>query len=91
MEMGVVFDECTEQAHKLFASLQAEGFQAALNEPYSGALGQMYSPRRHGQAHGLPYLELEMRQDLFSTPERAKKTTEAVVRAIMSIIPDPLG
>ena len=87
MEMGVVFDECTKEANELYESLRNEGFNTALNEPYSGALGQMYSPRRHGQKNGVPYLEIEMRQDLFSTPARATQTTEAVVRAITNIAP----
>ena len=87
MEMGVVFDECALEADKLYESLRREGFNTALNEPYSGALGQMYSPRRHGQSHDIAYLEIEMRQDLFSTPQRASQTAQAVVRAIFEIAP----
>ena len=87
MEMGVVFDECAKEADQLYESLRKEGFSTALNEPYSGALGQMYSPRRHGKHNSIPYLEIEMRQDLFTTPKRAAQTTEAVVRAIMNIAP----
>ncbi len=85
MHMGVIFDTHEELALRLKELLGQEGFDTALNQPYSGALGQMYSPRRHGRSHDLPYLELEMRQDLFSTPERASRAVAAVCRAVRTL------
>ncbi len=86
MEMGVIFDECVPEAHALRDALVVEGYATALNAPYSGALGQMYSPRRHGRAHKLRYLELEMRHDLFETPELTAQTVSKVSRAIRSLV-----
>ncbi|MEE2752079.1 MAG: N-formylglutamate amidohydrolase [Myxococcota bacterium] len=87
MQMGVIFDECVPEAHALRDALVVEGYSTALNAPYSGALGQMYSPRRHGRAHRLRYLELEMRHDLFETPEQTAETVDKVSRAIRSLVP----
>jgi len=86
MEMGVIFDECVPEAHALRDALVMEGFATALNAPYSGALGQMYSPRRHGRAHALRYLELEMRHDLFLDEATTARTVERVTRAIRTLV-----
>ncbi len=86
MEMGVIFDECVPEAHALRDALVIEGFATALNAPYSGALGQMYSPRRHGRAHELRYLELEMRHDLFPDAPTTARTVKRVTRAIRSLV-----
>ena len=67
MEIGVLFDDHADLAYELFELLADAGFLVALNAPYSGKAGLMYSPWRHGRAHGIPYLELEIRQDLVAT------------------------
>jgi predicted N-formylglutamate amidohydrolase len=64
MEIGVLFDEEEDLARDLAHALEGGGFVVALNEPYSGRDGLIYSAARHANAHGLRALELEVRQDL---------------------------
>lgn len=64
MELGVLFNHETELAERLRHHLAAAGFIVAMNEPYSGALGLIYSAESHAERHGKRALELEIRQDL---------------------------
>ena len=84
MEIGVLFDAHDEHAWRLEGALAAEGFEVALNAPYSGKDGLIYSARRHGRAHGLVYLELEVRQDLIDSRAKAEAVAERVARALSS-------
>lgn len=63
MELGVLFDTEDELAEGLFAALEGAGFVTAMNEPWSGKDGLIYSADRHAKAHGRRALELEVRQD----------------------------
>jgi predicted N-formylglutamate amidohydrolase len=87
MEVGVLFDAFDEHAWHLEGALAAEGFAAALNAPYSGKDGLIYSARRHGRAHGLVYLELEVRQDLIDTPAKARALAARIARALEVFAP----
>jgi predicted N-formylglutamate amidohydrolase len=64
LEVGVLFDQEEGLAERLRAAVAAAGFRVALNEPYSGKLGLMYSVDRHARQHGRRAIELELRQDL---------------------------
>lgn len=87
MEVGVLFDSGEEHARRLETALAAEGFRTAQNEPYSGYAGMIYSARRHGRAHGVPYLELEIRQDLIARPDAARDVAARVGRALAVFVP----
>ena len=87
MEVGVLFDAFDEQAWRLEGALAAEGFAVALNAPYSGRDGLIYSARRHGRAHGLVYLELEVRQDLIDSPAKAERIAARIARALRAFAP----
>ncbi len=87
MEVGVLFDAHDEHAWRLEGALAQEGFEVALNAPYSGRDGLIYSARRHGRAHDLVYLELEVRQDLIDTPPKAARVGARVARALDSFRP----
>ncbi|MEE2787325.1 MAG: N-formylglutamate amidohydrolase [Myxococcota bacterium] len=88
MEVGVLFDKHADLAADLARALSAEGFTTALNEPYSGLGGElMYSANRHGEAHGIPYLELEIRQDLISTPAEIVSVAHRITRALRVFFP----
>jgi predicted N-formylglutamate amidohydrolase len=87
MEVGVLFDDHTALARGLLDALAREGFAAAENEPYSGLAGLIYAARRHGRAHGVVYLELEVRNDLIATPDRARATAERIARALAVYAP----
>lgn len=87
MQVGVLFDAWDEEAWRLEGALAAEGFAAALNAPYSGKQGLIYSASRHGRARGLVYLELEVRQDLIDTRGKAQAVAERVARALAVFAP----
>ena len=83
MEIGILFDRYEEDALRLQAALAAEGFLTELNAPYSGLTGElMYSAARHGDKYQRPYLELEIRQDLISSPEGVRIVSEKIARAL---------
>jgi len=87
MEVGVLFDAFDEHAWRLEGALGAEGFAAVLNAPYAGKDGLIYSARRHGRAHGLVYLELEVRQDLIDTAAKAHAVAARIARALEVFAP----
>lgn len=64
MELGVLFNREDDLAEQLRRALESAGFRVAMNEPYSGKEGLIYSAEHHADAHGLRALELEVRQDL---------------------------
>lgn len=64
LEVGVLFDREEDLAVELADALRAVGLNVALNEPYSGRAGLIYSAHRHAETHGRRALELEVRQDL---------------------------
>jgi predicted N-formylglutamate amidohydrolase len=82
MEIGVLFDAWDEHAWRLEGALAADGFAAVQNAPYSGFDGLIYSANRHGRAHGLVYLELEVRQDLIDEPAKAEAVASRIARAL---------
>jgi predicted N-formylglutamate amidohydrolase len=86
MEIGVLFDDYDPQAWELENLLESQGFETALNAPYSGKPpdGLIYSAKRHGEAHGIEYLELEIRQDLVDTRERASAVAKRIAAALSS-------
>ncbi len=82
MELGILFDDHEELAEAFSSSLTEQGFSVAMNEPYSGREGRMYSATRHGSGNGLPYLELELRQDLGETEAEWARVADRVLNAL---------
>lgn len=68
LEIGVLHDRDQGLAERLCAALADARYRVALNEPYSGLAGLMYSVERHARAHGRASVELEVRQDLAVDP-----------------------
>ena len=85
MEMGILFDRYDPIAQRFAGHLRNVGFETALNEPYSGKNGEMYAMSLHGQRHNVVYLELEVRQDLLSTPEDIVDVAERLCDALTSL------
>lgn len=67
MELAVLFSDFAPMAEAFATRLESHGFIVARNEPYSGYEGLIYSVERHGRTHRLPFLEIEVRQDLLDT------------------------
>lgn len=89
IEVGVLFDDYDEDAWHLQEALQKQGFESALNAPYSGKPpeGLIYAARRHGRRHKVKYLELEIRQDLIAESDKAARTALRVANALRSFRP----
>lgn len=68
VEIGVLFNDEEEHALPLFDALRASFANVALNEPWSGKSGLIYSAESHAHAFGRIPLELEVRQDRLEDP-----------------------
>lgn len=62
-DAGILFDIWALPAESVRVHLTARGWKVAINRPYSGRRGVLYSLSRHGLAHGIPHLELELNQE----------------------------
>ena len=82
MDVGVLFDPYEAVANRFRDEIAKEGLNVALNEPYSGRHGLMYSAERHGKSHGVLHLELEIKQSLISSAGDARKMGSILVRAL---------
>ena len=87
MELAVLFDRDDAMAEALAHRLTLEGFEVAMNEPYSGKEGLIYSANRHATDQSRPALEIEIRQDLATDPARLPGLIEGLVSAISSVRP----
>jgi predicted N-formylglutamate amidohydrolase len=81
LEVGVLFDVDEALAERVRARLERAGMRAALNEPYSGKEGLMYSADRHASAHDKKAVELEVRQDLLVDPMFRERLADALTDA----------
>ena len=83
MEVGLLFDHGQEHyIEPIYEELEAEKFDVAYNEPYSGKEGFIYSVERHGSNYGVRFLEIEVRNDLVDTNEGADQVAEGLSRAL---------
>ena len=85
-DAGVLFERDERLARVLHGALRRSGLRVRYNEPYSGMAGMMYSVDRHGKHHGLPCLELELNQGLFTERRRAAPLFVAVERAVSEVL-----
>ena len=67
-QVGVLYNQDERAARIAIPMLAAEGLNVGDNLPYSGR-DLNYTMNRHAEAHGRPYLGIEIRQDLAATPE----------------------
>jgi predicted N-formylglutamate amidohydrolase len=64
-QAGVLFHEDTRLASPVLAALRSEaGLMVGENEPYAASALTDYGLVEHAEKRGLPYVELEVRQDL---------------------------
>jgi predicted N-formylglutamate amidohydrolase len=66
-EIGVLYNEDDRAARIAIPALAAQGVIVGDQEPYSGKLLNA-TMNMHGEANGIPYLGLEVRQDLIGDP-----------------------
>ncbi len=84
---GVLFDEADLRslplAHAMLDLLHAEpGLVTGANEPYVLSASSDHSVPTHAQANEIPYLELEIRQDLIAEPAGQREWAERLARLI---------
>jgi predicted N-formylglutamate amidohydrolase len=65
-ELSLLYNEDDRAARHAIRLFGEMGLQVGENEPYSGA-DLNATMNRHAEAHGRPYIFLEIRQDLIST------------------------
>jgi predicted N-formylglutamate amidohydrolase len=65
-QVGVLYNTDDRAARIAIPMLAAEGLNVGDNLPYSGR-DLNYTMNRHAEAHGRPYLGVELRQDLVQT------------------------
>lgn len=82
VQAGVLFDDHDALAMRLVHELRAEGWRTEPNEPYSGKAGLIYSAARHGREADVPYLEIEVRQDLVNTRAKAEAVADRIRSAM---------
>jgi predicted N-formylglutamate amidohydrolase len=63
--VGVLYNEDDRLAAPVIAALEAEGLLVGDQQPYSGKLLNA-TMNRHAEANDIPYIGIEMRQDLVS-------------------------
>jgi predicted N-formylglutamate amidohydrolase len=66
-QVGVLYNTDDRAARIAIPLLEAEGLNVGDNLPYSGR-DLNYTMNRHAEAHGRPYLGIELRQDLTASP-----------------------
>jgi len=94
--LGLLYHRDARLALALKASLQAlpqtpvDALCIGDNEPYSGADGTDVALNRYGEALGLPYVELEIRQDLIATPAQQHQWAAFLADALRRLTLRPL-
>ena len=71
-------------------ALRADGaLHVGDNEPYSVALGEDYTIPVHAERRGLPYVLLEIRQDLIATDAGQQSWAERLAAVLAGVLADP--
>lgn len=80
-EIGILWNEDDRAPQIAIPLLEDAGLAVGANEPYSGKILNA-TMNRHAEAHGRPYLGVEMRQDLAKEITNQKRFSEILDRAI---------
>jgi len=67
--VGVLYNSDDRAAGVAIRDLRARGLRVGDNEPYSGRVLN-YTMNRHAEARGIPYVNLEVKQDELAGPAR---------------------
>lgn len=76
-EVGILYNEDERLARVAIPLLASAGWQVGDQEPYSGRLLN-HTMNRHAEDNGIPYLGVEMRQDIAGTPAGALRFADAL-------------
>ena len=81
-EVGVLYNEDERAARLAIPLLEAAGVITGDNQPYSGKLLNA-TMNRHGEANGIPYLGLEVRQDLIGDADGVERWSAKLAPIIL--------
>lgn len=84
---GVLYNHDTRLAHALLAALRAEDdLVVGDNQPYAISDDSDYAANVHGEARGLPYVEIEIRQDLIADPAGQRAWADRLARLLPPLL-----
>ena len=87
--VGVMWDKDPRIALPLITRLSSlDGLYVGDNEPYSGRHPHDFTLDHHAEAAGLPYVGIEVRQDLAATEDGARKWGNLLAEALRAILAD---
>ena len=85
---GVLYHRDTRLASPLLDALRREpGLVVGDNEPYAASAATDYGIIEHAERRGLPYAELEVRQDLLADSSGVRTWTERLARLLKALAP----
>ncbi|MFC3713586.1 N-formylglutamate amidohydrolase [Sphingoaurantiacus capsulatus] len=79
--VGILYNEDERAARPMIAALRGQGMHVGDNEPYSGR-ELNYTMNRHAEGRGLPYINIEVRQDLLETAEDIEGWAQRLADAV---------
>lgn len=84
---GVLYNRDTRLAQALLAALHAEGdLVVGDNQPYAISDDSDYAANVHGEARGLPYVEIEIRQDLIADAAGQQAWADRLARLLPPLL-----
>jgi len=83
-QVGVLYNQDERAARIAIPWLEAQGFVVGDQEPYSGKLLNA-SMNRHAEPNGLPYLSIEIRQDLIGDAAGQAQWADVMTRLCAEI------
>ncbi len=84
-EIGILYNEDDRAARLAIPLLAAEGLTVGDQEPYSGRILNA-SMNRHAEAHGRPYLSIEIRQDQIADAAGQALWAERMTRLCNAVV-----
>lgn len=85
-QVGILWDHDGRLPVPFMEALRARGIAVGDNQPYSGHDVQGYTLRRHAEAHDLPNVLVEVRQDLIDTHHGAAEWVGVLGTALVTVL-----
>jgi predicted N-formylglutamate amidohydrolase len=84
MHAGVLYGSDGRFAHQVLARLRADGrYEVGDNEPYRVSEATDYGVIHHAERRGIPYVELEIRQDLIADSAGQSEWAELLAQVLV--------
>ncbi|MFV0622515.1 N-formylglutamate amidohydrolase [Sphingomonas sp. ac-8] len=83
-QVGILYNQDARAAEPAIAALRARGLVTGDNEPYSGRELNA-TLNRHAEAHGIPSMSVEVRNDLIADDAGVVRWTEILAETIATV------